>query len=189
MPNPDWKPGCASPNPAGRPKKERSVTALLEQRTDRARLVDALLELAYDGDLAAIWLVLERLDGLPPSHVEQQQAWAGDERQVRAYEHELIAMCGAATPSGGIDGVALITAIVDGQLPEQQARLVSQSCDPALVADAAARLTAQIEGFARRELARRNRSQEAAEVAELEQPWREAVEATTVDANLVGAAA
>jgi hypothetical protein len=188
MPNPNWKPGCASPNPAGRPKKERSVTWLLEQRTDRARLVDALLALAYDGDLAAIRLVLERLDGLPLSHAEQAQAWADDERRVQEHMRELIALCGAATP-GGIDSLALITAIVEGQLQEQQLRLVSESCDPARVADAAARLTAQIEDSARREVARRARDRDAAKAAELEQPWREAVEATTVDANLVGAAA
>src|SRR5438034_7751978 len=116
MPNPNWKPGCASPNPAGRPKKERSVTWLLEQRADRERLVDALLALAYDGDLAAIRLVLERLDGLPLSGTEQQQAWAVDEQRVRAYERELIALCGAATQPGVIDGAALITAIVEGQV-------------------------------------------------------------------------
>jgi len=176
MPNPEWVSGCASPNPRGRPKKERSVTALLEQRADRERLADALLELAYAGDLPAIRLVLERLDGLPPSHAEQAQAWDADERRVQALERGLIAQCDAATPAGRIDAMAMLHAIVDGRLVDAQTLLVAAGCDPSLVADAAARLYARLDDSARRDLRRREREEAAAAAEELEMPRRDAVE-------------
>ncbi len=60
-----------SGNPAGRPKKGQTITDLLRQKLDRERFADALLNLAYSADLAAIKLVLNYVDGLPIQAVQQ----------------------------------------------------------------------------------------------------------------------
>ncbi len=153
MPNPTWVVGGPSPNPAGRPKKERSLTALLEQRADRERLVDTLLEMAYDGDLTAIKLVLERIDGLPAMRTEQEQAWAAQEKQVLALMHDCVEY------SLG--------------WPVIRARLIAEGTDEALIAQAEARL----DTWARQELQRRRAAEPDAPDPPALAPWRDAVEA------------
>lgn len=69
-----WRPGTSG-NPAGRPKKERALTHILEQRCDREKLVDALLDLAYSGDLPALMYVFLRLDGAPEAACDVRERW------------------------------------------------------------------------------------------------------------------
>ncbi len=59
-----WKPG-QSGNPSGRPRLGNSITELIRQNLDKQRFVEALLNLAYSGDLPAIRLVMQYHDGLP----------------------------------------------------------------------------------------------------------------------------
>lgn len=59
---PPWQPG-QSGNPAGRPRKEQTLTDILRSKVDPDRLADALLDRAYDGDIPALREVYSRVDG------------------------------------------------------------------------------------------------------------------------------
>ena len=61
-----------SGNPRGRPPKGQSITEMIRSKLDRDRFVSTLLTLAYGGDLTAIKLVLNYVDGLPTQVIEQQ---------------------------------------------------------------------------------------------------------------------
>lgn len=65
-----WKPG-ESGNPNGRPKKGQAVTDILRETVDKQSLVEKLLELAQEGDLAALKYCIDRLDGKPVETVNQ----------------------------------------------------------------------------------------------------------------------
>lgn len=57
-----WKPG-QSGNPFGRPPKELSVTAALQEKLSPGELADALISLIRQGDRAAIFYAIDRIDG------------------------------------------------------------------------------------------------------------------------------
>ena len=57
-----WKPG-QSGNPNGAPKKENSITHILAQKLDKDAFTEKLIELALTGDIRAIQMVYERMDG------------------------------------------------------------------------------------------------------------------------------
>ena len=65
-----WEKG-QSGNPKGRAPKGQTITDLLRQELDRQKFVEALLELCYAKDLAAIKLVINYVDGLPVQPVEE----------------------------------------------------------------------------------------------------------------------
>jgi formylmethanofuran dehydrogenase subunit B len=65
-----WKKGEPSPNPAGRPKSGTALSDILRERVDAAKLADALLNVAYAGDVPAIKATLDRLEGRPRETVE-----------------------------------------------------------------------------------------------------------------------
>lgn len=69
-----------SGNPAGRPKRGTALAdALRKELTPqaRAKVVKALIKKAQEGDLAAIKLVFERLDGAVPQSLEHTGAEGG----------------------------------------------------------------------------------------------------------------
>ena len=80
-PNGRFAPGTSG-NPNGRPPKERALTHILEQRADRERLVDALLNLAYSGDLPALMFVFLRFDGAPETAEDVRARWDAFEDAV-----------------------------------------------------------------------------------------------------------
>ncbi len=72
--NPNWTPG-RSGNPAGRPRKEHALADLLraalshkgeDGKTLRQSMMQKLTTMAVSGDLDAIKVVLERIDGKVP---------------------------------------------------------------------------------------------------------------------------
>lgn len=72
---PKWIQG-QSGNPAGRPKKGESLADALRERVgkDEGRaleaIADRLVKMAAEGNIAAIKLVFERVDGPPPKSAE-----------------------------------------------------------------------------------------------------------------------
>ena len=59
-----------SGNPAGRPKSGTAFSDILREKADPAKMADALLALAYSGDIAAIKAVYDRLEGRPRESIE-----------------------------------------------------------------------------------------------------------------------
>jgi len=66
-------------NRAGRPKKGMSLKDLLRERVDELtergttraeEIISMLSERAEDGDLKAIEMILDRLDGKPTQHID-----------------------------------------------------------------------------------------------------------------------
>ena len=77
---PAWKPG-QSGNPSGRPRDV--ITSMLRDMIDVKRFVEAVLTLAYDGDVPAIKEVYRRMEGEPLQRIllVREQAMAlGRER-------------------------------------------------------------------------------------------------------------
>ncbi len=73
-----WKPG-ESGNPTGRPSKRNALAPALrtllgrkqlDGRTNKQALLEALLETALSGDVQAIKLIFERVDGKVPEPIE-----------------------------------------------------------------------------------------------------------------------
>lgn len=60
--NPNWKPGCKSPNSSGRPKKlQDKRTRVTEKLLDEAqKVLDVVIEKAKGGDMQAASLILGR---------------------------------------------------------------------------------------------------------------------------------
>jgi hypothetical protein len=57
-------------NRAGRPPKESSLSDILREKADAGKLADALLKVAYTGDVAALKAVYDRIDGRPRESIE-----------------------------------------------------------------------------------------------------------------------
>lgn len=57
-------------NPGGRPKRDRALTAALEEVVDKTKLAEKLYKLALGGDMAAIKYVYDRIEGMPPQRRE-----------------------------------------------------------------------------------------------------------------------
>lgn len=55
----------------GRPPKEECVTDLLRETVDKQALVNKLIELALNGDKAALTYCIDRLDGKPRETIDQ----------------------------------------------------------------------------------------------------------------------
>lgn len=73
-----------SGNPKGRPKREWTVTSLIEQAMEeeaetgipyKKAVYSKLVRMAKDGDIQAIKEVNNRLDGMPKQAVEQSGGW------------------------------------------------------------------------------------------------------------------
>jgi len=69
VPGRPFKPG-QSGNPSGRPKKDRELTAALEQVVDKVALADKLNEMAIAGDMSAIRYIYDRIEGTPTQRHE-----------------------------------------------------------------------------------------------------------------------
>ena len=76
-----WKKG-QSGNPNGRPKKDRCISDILrehgfdmqeDKRTNLKLIVDKLYEKAIGGDLKAIDMIFDRLEGKPAQKVEVEE--------------------------------------------------------------------------------------------------------------------
>ena len=57
-----WKKG-ESGNKNGAPKKEHSLTNILKEKLDKNKFTAKLIELAEKGDIRAIQMIYERIDG------------------------------------------------------------------------------------------------------------------------------
>lgn len=57
-----WKPG-QSGNKKGGPKKEYSLTHILRSNLDKKALMEKLVELADKGDIRALQMIYERIEG------------------------------------------------------------------------------------------------------------------------------
>lgn len=74
----DWYPGMPSPNPNGRPLKERSFTAILESKADKESIATELLSIAADQSLSAatrleaIKYIYARIEGNPLTAIRHQ---------------------------------------------------------------------------------------------------------------------
>ena len=81
-PNPTYKiPKGTTPNPNGRPKREWTMTGLLEEALEeqdetgtpyKKVITKKLRQLASKGDLTAIKEVNQRLDGMPTQKLDQK---------------------------------------------------------------------------------------------------------------------
>ncbi|WP_292681035.1 DUF5681 domain-containing protein [Novosphingobium sp.] len=60
--NPAWSPGCASPNPAGRPKgiPDKRLVATQQMLEEMRNIVAVLIGKALEGDTGAISVVLSK---------------------------------------------------------------------------------------------------------------------------------
>lgn len=67
--NPNWKKG-QSGNPKGRPPKGHSISEMVRSKLDPEAFAEAILALAYSGDIAAIRTVWHKLEGAPRQEVE-----------------------------------------------------------------------------------------------------------------------
>jgi len=73
-----------SGNPGGRPKKENSLTGILEElsnappkgqrKTRKVLLAETLYELALSGDIPAIKYIYDRIDGKPTEYRELEHS-------------------------------------------------------------------------------------------------------------------
>ena len=61
--NPNWKPGCASPNPSGRPKglPDKRLLATQQMLDEMRNIVAVLVAKALEGDTGAASLVMSRV--------------------------------------------------------------------------------------------------------------------------------
>jgi hypothetical protein len=77
--NPAWKPGVSG-NPAGRPKKEQTLTDLLTkygekvhkktQKQYRALLIERMWYFAIKGDMAIAKYIVDRIDGKMREYID-----------------------------------------------------------------------------------------------------------------------
>ncbi|GMO64025.1 MAG: hypothetical protein Ta2A_11530 [Treponemataceae bacterium] len=65
-----FKKGDPRINRNGRPPKGTSLAETLRERVDHIKLADSLLSLAYDGDVAALKAVYDRIEGRPHESIE-----------------------------------------------------------------------------------------------------------------------
>lgn len=59
-----WKPG-QSGNPKGRPPKDQTMTDALSLQAPKEEIAKKLIEMALDGNVAAIKYIYDRIDGAP----------------------------------------------------------------------------------------------------------------------------
>ena len=64
-----WKPG-ESGNPNGRPLADETMTGVLKSLADKEEIAKKLLELAQNGNVAALKYIYDRIDGMPRQSVE-----------------------------------------------------------------------------------------------------------------------
>lgn len=128
--NPSWTPGCASPNPKGRPpgiqdRRTRLTQALAE---DGAKIARVVVDAALEGDMQAAGIVLARIAPVLRSQAQTVtfdfDASAPVARQV---EQVLEAISvGAVPPDTGrqiIDAIGTLSAV--RMTEELEARLVA----------------------------------------------------------------
>lgn len=60
--NPNWTPGCASPNPNGRPRELRDKRTRVTEKllNESQKVLDVVIEKAKEGDMQAAALILGR---------------------------------------------------------------------------------------------------------------------------------
>lgn len=116
--NPSWTPGCASPNPSGRPKgivdkRQRVQVALMDDAPAIARVV---IDAALEGDMQAASMVLSRIAPTLRSQAQpvtfEFDATAPIARQVEAVLDGIAS--GAVPPDVGrqiIDAIGALSAI------------------------------------------------------------------------------
>lgn len=64
-----WKPG-QSGNPKGRPPKDQTMTDALTLQAPKEQIAAKLIEMALEGNVAAIKYIYDRIDGAPRQALE-----------------------------------------------------------------------------------------------------------------------
>lgn len=128
--NPNWKRGCKSPNPTGRPRgitdKRHKLTELLENEADK--VIRVVIDSALGGDVQAASLVLSRIAPTLKAQAEKVSFHFDKSLSMtEQVEHVLLAISqGELSPDTGKQIIESITLLAGmKQMDEFEQRLAT----------------------------------------------------------------